>query len=90
MYPTHHEADEEKFVDTVNQIYAKKHTRSYLQQIRETCGLSIEESADETGIETGILERMEQDFTKINEANAVVLFRLSQVLGCGMEDLLEI
>lgn len=90
MYPTHHEADEEKFVDTVNQIYEKKHTKSYLQQIREVCRMSIGELAEEAGIEAGILTQMEQDYAKINETDAVVLFRLAQVLGCGMENLLEI
>lgn len=90
IYPTHHEADEERFVDTMDHIYAKKHTKSYLQQIREICQFSIDELAAETGIDPEVLVEMESDLTKINGANALVIFRLSQVLGCRMENLMEV
>lgn len=43
MYPTHHENDVERFAETVNGIFLKRHTKTYLQQARENSGMSREE-----------------------------------------------
>lgn len=90
MYPTHHEADEERFVDTINHIFAKKHTKSYMQQIREKLNMSIEELAEQTGIDEAVLDDVEKNFSKVNSLDAAAVYRLSKILGCGMEDLIEV
>lgn len=90
MYPTHHEADVERFVDTVNHIFAKKHTKTYMQQIREKLGMSIKELAAQTEIDAAVLDEMEKDFNSINTADAARVYRLAKILGCRMEDLMEI
>lgn len=65
LYPTHHEADVERAVDTLNHIYKKKHTKTYLQQKRENMGLSISELARQCGVSQEKFEMLENDFTKI-------------------------
>lgn len=90
MYPTHHEADEERFVDTVNHIFTKKHTKTYLQQIREELSMSIQELAEQAEIDAAALREMEKNFHTINIADAATVYRLSKILGCRMEDLMEI
>ena len=90
MYSTHHEADEERFVDTINHIFAKKHTKSYMQQIREKLDMSIEELAEQTGIDEAVLDDVEKNFSKVNSLDVAAVYRLSKILGCGMEDLIEV
>lgn len=90
LYPTHHEADVERAVDTMNHIYKKRHTKTYLQQKRENMGLSIAELARQCGVSQEMYEKLENDFTKIQSTEAQTVFRLSRILGCRMEDVLEI
>ena len=90
MYPTHHEADVERFVDTLNCIYREKHVKSYLQQLRENMDMDIKNLSQQAGIEEVLLKELERDFTKIQTTDAIHVFRLSQVLGCSMEALMEI
>ena len=90
LYPTHHEADEERAVETLNQMYEKRHDKTYLQQIRENMGLSKCELAKQTELKEEQVSELEHDFSKIKEVSTVTLFRLAQVLGATMEDLMEI
>lgn len=90
MYPTHHEADEERFVETMEFIYHKRHTKSYLQQMRENIGMGTDELSEQTGIPEQVIVGLEMDFTKINATDTITVFRLSWVLGCSMEMLMEI
>lgn len=90
MYPTHHEADVERFVETVSGIYQKRHTKTYLQQARENGHLSREEVSIQTGISEQLIENLETDFDLIRTMDALLVFRLAHVFGCTMEDLLEI
>ncbi len=90
MYPTHHEADEERFVETMEYIYQKRHTKSYLQQMRENIGMGTDELSEQTGVPKQVIEGLEMDFTKINATDTITVFHLSRVLGCSMEMLMEI
>lgn len=90
MYPTHHEADVERFVETVNGIFWKRHNKTYLQQARENAGMSKEDVSMQTGISKQIIENLESDFKLIGKTDARLVFCLAHVLGCTMEDLMEI
>lgn len=90
MYPTHHEADVERFIETVNGIYTKRHDKTYLQQIRENAGMSRKELSVQTGINEQVIEKLESDFNIIGKTDASVVFCLAQAIGCRMEDLMEI
>lgn len=90
MYPTHHEADIERFVATMDQLYAKRHTKTYLQQFRENINMSVQELAEESGLRLSDIIELEKNFCKIMHTSAETVFHLSRILGCNMEDLLEI
>lgn len=90
MYPTHHEADVERFVETVDEIYCKRHSKTYLQQIRENASMSREELSEQSGVREQVIQNLEQDFNLIRKTDAAVVLCLSQALGCSMEDLMEI
>ncbi|MCD8346760.1 MAG: helix-turn-helix transcriptional regulator [Lachnospiraceae bacterium] len=89
MYPTHHEADVERFRETMDGLFHKRHTESYLKWRREQIGLSVEELSEESGIDAKRIRAMENDFSKINIAASEDVRRLAVVLKCSMEDLLE-
>lgn len=90
MYPTHHEADIERFVATMDQLYAKRHTKTYLQQFRENINMSVQELAEESGLRLSDIIELEKNFYKIMHTSTETVFHLSRILGCSMEDLLEI
>lgn len=50
LYPTLHEASEEKFVDVVNGIIERKNTTTKLQEIRKNSGYSQRELAEKPGL----------------------------------------
>lgn len=89
MYPTHHEADEEHFVDTMNRLYQRRHTKTYLRQRMEAAWISRKELSAQTGIPCETIRELEEDDSKIALINVRSLFQISKVLGCTMEDLME-
>lgn len=89
MYPTHHEADEEHFVDTMNRLYQRRHTKTYLRQRMEAARISREELSAQAGIPCETIRELEEDDSKIASIDARSLFQISKVLGCTMEDLME-
>lgn len=90
MYSTHHEADVSKFVDSAEEMFKGKHLKTYLQSRRERMNYSVERLAEETDISENLIMNLEQDYTLMWNTDTKILFRLAQVLGCAMEDLLEI
>lgn len=90
MYPTHHEADEEHFVDAVNEIYKKRHVQTYFGQKIHNLGFSHENISKQTGISLEKITALDTDFEAIGEIKASDLQKLSIVLGCTMEDLMEL
>lgn len=89
LYPTLHEASEQKFVDTVNRIIQKKNPPTRLQVQRKICGYTQRELAEKTGVNLRTLQQYENRSKDIGKAASVTLLALSRVLGCRMEDLLE-
>lgn len=89
LYPTLHEASEEKFVDMVNQMIQENHFMTPLQALRKACGYSQRELAEKAGVNIRNIQQYEQRAKDINKAAAQNVFALARVLGCRPEDLLE-
>lgn len=89
LYPTLHEASEEKFVDVANSILERKNLTTKLQAVRKAIGLSQKELSEKSGVTLRMIQQYEQRAKDINKATASTLFALAQALGCKAEDLLE-
>ena len=89
LYPTLHEASEEKFVDVANSILIRKNIATKLQTVRKAVGLSQKELSEKSGVTLRMIQQYEQRAKDINKASAGNLFALARVLGCKAEDLLE-
>ena len=60
-----------------------------LKRIRMSKGYSQKRLAEQSGVSLRSIQMYEQRQKDINKAQSDSLFRLSKVLGCTMEDLLE-
>ncbi len=89
LYPTLHEASEEKFVDTVNRMLERQNIPTKLQTIRKDVGYSQKTLSEKSGVTLRMIQQYEQRAKDINKATATNLFALAQTLGCKAEDLLE-
>lgn len=89
LYPTLHEAAEEKFVDVANAILECKNFPTKLQTVRKAIGLSQKELSVKSGVTLRMIQQYEQRAKDINKATVSNLFSLAQALGCKAEDLLE-
>ena len=89
LYSTLHEADEEKFADTVNTVIERRNAPTKLQQQRKKCGYSQKELAEKSGVNLRTLQQYEIKGKDINKASVQTIMALSNVIGCRIEDLLE-
>lgn len=89
MYNPLHEAGEDKFVDTVNDMIRKKDKPSKLQQQRKKCSYSQRELAEKSGVNLRTLQQYELKTKDINKASVQSIMALANVLGCRVEDLIE-
>ena len=89
LYPTLHEASEQKFVDTVNRMLRKKNPPTRLQAQRKISGYSQRELAEKVGVNLRTLQQYEIRAKDINKAAGATLLALAKVLGCRVEDLME-
>ena len=92
LYSTLHEADISKFVSVADQIIANNAAAniSNLQRIRKASGMTQKELAQASGVALRMVQLYEQRKQDINKAQAITLTRMAHVLGCAVEDLLEI
>lgn len=90
LYPTLHEASEDKFVEVADKILEKNRTVAKLQKIRKDCGYSQSELANRSGVNKRMIQQYETGAKDINKAAGVTLLALARVLDCEIEDLLEI
>ena len=88
LYPTLHEADVSKFFDVAN-TYFKKSEITNLKKIRQARGLSQSKLASLAEVELRSIQMYEQRRNDINKAQVETIYKLSRVLGCNIEDLLE-
>ena len=89
MYYTLHEADITKFADIVDEIIREYFKDTNLKRIRTSYGCTQAELSGRTGVSLRSIQMYEQRNKDINKASAEALYRISKVLGCTVEDLLE-
>ena len=89
MYYTLHEADISKFVDIADERMKELYPETNLKRIRMAYGCTQAELAKKSGVSLRSIQMYEQRNKDINKANADTLYRISKVLGCSMEDLIE-
>ena len=89
MYYTLHEADISKFADIADERMKELYPETNLKRIRTIYGCTQAELAKKSGVSLRSIQMYEQRNKDINKANADVLYRISKVLGCSMEDLIE-
>jgi DNA-binding transcriptional regulator YiaG len=89
LYPTLHEASEEKFVDTVDHMIARKQLPTCLKELRTAAGYSQRQLSEKSGATLRSIQQYEQRKKNINHAAAESLLAIAQVLGCSVSDLME-
>ncbi|MBQ8707680.1 MAG: helix-turn-helix transcriptional regulator [Succinivibrionaceae bacterium] len=89
MYPTLHEADITKFADIADEKIREHFTDTNLKRIRSCYGLTQAELAKRSGVALRSIQMYEQRNKDINKACAETVYRLSKVLSCSMESLIE-
>ena len=90
MYPTLHEASEDKFVDTM-EIIIQRRTKNErkLKQLRRIQGYSQKLLAEKSGVSLRAIQQYEQGQKDIHKAQAGTVKKLADALGVSMEELLS-
>ena len=89
MYYTLHEADISKFVEIADERIREHFKDTHLKRIRTSYGCTQAELAKRSGVSLRSVQMYEQRNKNINKASAETLYRISKVLGCTIEALLE-
>ena len=89
MYSVYHEMDISKFIETMDEKCAAALPECRLKKLRESRGLSQAELAKLSGVSLRSIQMYEQRVNDIDKAQAQTIYKLSRVIGCAMEDLLE-
>lgn len=89
MYYTLHEADITKFVDIADGKMREHFKETNLKRFRSAYGCSQSELSRRSGVNLRSIQMYEQRNKDINKASAEALYRISRVLGCTIENLLE-
>lgn len=89
LYPTLHEASEDKFVDTVNAMISGKIGTTALQAQRKRKGITQAQLAEKANVNIRTLQQYELGAKNINKASFQTVWALCQALGCHAEDILE-
>ena len=89
MYSVYHEMDITSFIDAMEENYSASNGDAKLKRIRESRGLSQHELAEQSRVNLRNIQMYEQRGNDIDKAQARTLYKLSRVLGCSIEDLLE-
>lgn len=86
-----HEADENKFVETANEILSRNKARrkTRLYEIRKARGFTQQQLSDASGVTLRMIQLYEQRQNDISKAQVNVVISLANALGCRVEDLLE-
>ena len=89
MYGVYHEMDIEHFIEEMNNKYNSIEQDTRLKTIRENRGISQSELAMLSGVKLRSIQMYEQKVNDIDKAQVGTIYKLSRVLGCTIEDLLE-
>ena len=88
LYPTLHEASEDKFVDTIDGIISRHNKTTKLQQQRKKFGCSQKELAEKSGVNIRTLQQYELGTKDIRKASASSVLSLANTLACRIEDIM--
>ena len=89
MYNVYHEMDIIHFIEDMNKKYYAVEQETRLKTIRENRKISQAELAKLSGVKLRSIQMYEQKVNDIDKAQAGTVYKLSRVLGCTVEDLLE-
>ncbi len=89
MYSVYHEMDISHFIEDMEARYRSAEGEPNLKRIRENCGISQAKLSKLSGVNLRNIQMYEQRGNNIDKAQAQILYKLSRVLGCDVEDLLE-
>lgn len=89
LYYTLHEADVSKFVEIADMRLRECFKETNLKRIRNLYGCTQAELAELSGVSLRSIQMYEQRRKDINKASVESLYRISKVLACTIEDLLE-
>lgn len=89
LYTPYHEMDIRQFIDKMNELYHDSSPDTNLKALRTLSGFTQAELAEQTNIPLRTIQQYEQRQKNINKAQAETLLRLSRVLNCSVEDLME-
>ena len=89
MYHVYHEMDIEHFIEDMSRKYDSVEQDTHLKTIRENRGISQAKLAKLSGVSLRSIQMYEQKINNIDKAQAGTVYKLSRVLGCTVEDLLE-
>lgn len=89
MYPVFHEMDISCFIRAMNEKCTAELPECKLKKLRESRGLSQSELGRMSGVSLRSIQMYEQRVNDIDKAQAKTVYKLSRVIGCAMEDLLE-
>ena len=90
MYPTLHEADLSKFVETADSIIESYLVErpNVLKTIRKQAKLTQQRLAEISGVTLRMIQAYEQGDQDIRKAEAQTVFALSKALGCSPETII--
>ncbi len=89
MYGVYHEAPEERFAATADDILREKIPETRLKRIRSAYGCSQSRLSEMSGVGLRSIQMYEQRRKDINKAEAESVLRLARALGCEIEDIME-
>ncbi len=89
MYPTFHEMDISRFIESMDRRYDESVSDTKLKKIRESRKISQSRLSTLSGVNLRSIQLYEQHVADIDKAQAQTLYKLSLVLGCDIEDLFK-
>lgn len=91
LYPTLHEADLSKFVQTADVLMEQglQHRKNPLKAIRKQSRLTQKKLADLSGVSLRMIQAYEQGDQDITKAEVRSILALSRVLGCRPEVIIQ-
>lgn len=89
MYKVYHEMSVENFIEDLDKRLEMTVQETRLKTIRESRGLSQTELAKLSGVNLRSIQMYEQKINEIDKAQVKTVYKLSRVLGCTVEELLE-
>ena len=91
LYPTHHEADITKLIEsaTTKMDEFRNSSINSLKRQRKSAGLTQHELAERSGVKLRMIQAYDQNYQDISKAEVGSIIRLAKTLSCRVEDLLE-